>query len=43
MDLGIWAVWYDLPEEGADEYISCFMRSTSPKRLRGRATCGLRT
>ena len=34
MDRGIWAVWYDLPEEGEDEYISWLHEAHIPQALR---------
>ena len=33
MDRGIWAVWYDLPEEGADEYITWLHEVHIPEAL----------
>ena len=33
MDRGIWAVWYDLPEEGADEYVSWLHEVHIPEAL----------
>ncbi len=33
MDRGIWAVWYDLPEEGEDEYISWLHEAHIPQAL----------
>ena len=33
MDRGIWAAWYDLPEEGKDEYISWLHEVHIPKTL----------
>ena len=33
MDRGIWATWYDLPEEGKDEYISWLHEVHIPKAL----------
>ena len=34
MDRGIWAVWYDLSEERADEYISWLHEVHIPKALK---------
>jgi hypothetical protein len=34
MDRGIWATWYDLPEEGKDEYISWLHEVHIPKALK---------
>ena len=33
MDRGIWATWYDLPEEGKDEYVSWLHEIHIPKAL----------
>lgn len=34
MDRGIWAIWYDLPEEGKEEYISWLHEAHIPEMLR---------
>ena len=34
MDRGIWAIWYDLPEEGKEEYISWLHDTYIPTMLR---------
>ena len=34
MDRGIWAIWYDLPEEGKEEYLAWLHEEHIPAMLK---------